>query len=122
MTVLYRLDAGEPPATAAGTFWTWERDQAEYVAGVEAGSPLAVEGRLYRVEITIGDDLLDESMEPVLARIADRPVGEAFPVLRDWLLKAAAGHEWAQFTDQQRSWRGLMVYHGDSPLRVEPVD
>jgi len=123
VTLLYRSDVVDSPKFGRGTFWTMHRNRAEYIAQVEAATPILPESQIiYQADVTIGDAVREYPVDDRLRSVAGKPMGEALPLLRDALLTRAeqAGPvEWMQFTAQDRPW--AMLYVGDEPVPAHPV-
>ena len=116
MTVIYRSTHDEPPF-GRGNFWTTRPASAEFVAQVEAGTPVLPAQSLYHYEVAVGDRVAEQPVDDLL-HLLEGSSRDGLLRLRDSLLDrgeklAASGHTWVQFTEHGQSWNGAMLYVGD---------
>jgi len=127
VTTIYRRSDDEPPF-GHGDFWTMRPVSAEFVAQVEAGTPILAAQSLYHYEVAVEDRVVEQPVDDLLPVLEGKPQGDALPMLRDALLErgeklAEAGYAWVQFTERGQSWNGAMLYVGDEPVhsRIYPA-
>jgi hypothetical protein len=114
---VYRFDSIDSPDFGTGTVWTTQPENAKWLADWHGGADPST-SQLYRADVIIGDDV-------VTFEVSDA-IPNGWPDASGLVVSAArtasrSGYRWVRFTDQERPWRGAMLYLGDELVPAYPA-
>jgi hypothetical protein len=116
--VLYRIAGAQDLDFGNGTFWTTDRDRAEWLAAWEGGGLMPEDPRAYGFAFPA--DHSTEMSEFDVSNIRGLVTPQALRTHAGFRA-ARDGYRWLRLIKDGRPWNGALLYLRDGPLRAQLI-